>query len=400
MNLVDRMTRIGIESAFEVLVKARALEAQGKSVIHLEIGEPDFATPRHIVEAGKRALDEGWTKYGATQGLPELRQAIAKHVSRTRGIEVGPENVCVTPGGKPIMYFAIIALLGEGDEAIYPDPGFPIYESMIRFQGATPVPIQLRESSGFSLDLDEFRARLTDRTKMIILNSPHNPTGGIIPADDIRALAKILRDRDLIVLSDEIYGRITYGNPAGYDGVPTSIASMEGMLEKTIILDGFSKTYSMTGWRLGYGVMPKWVADAVVKLMVNSNSCTASFTQRAGLEALEGPQDEVHTMVAEFERRRDAIVKGLNTIPGFRCPVPAGAFYVFPNVEGTGMGSKELADYLLYEAGVACLDGQCFGAAGRGYLRFSYANSLENIQEAIERIRKVSATWTAGKSTR
>jgi aspartate aminotransferase len=387
MQLVDRMTRIGVESAFEVLVKARALEAQGKSVIHLEIGEPDFPTPRNVVEAGKKALDEGWTKYGATQGLPELRQAIARHVSRTRGIQVGPENVCVTPGGKPIMYFAIIALLAEGDEAIYPDPGFPIYESMIRFQGATPVPIPLKESRGFSLDLGEFRARLTDRTKMVILNSPHNPTGGIIPADDIRELAKILRDRDVMVLSDEIYGRIIY------DGTPTSIASIDGMLEKTLILDGFSKTYSMTGWRLGYGVMPAWLADAVVKLMVNSNSCTASFTQRAGREALEGPQDAVDAMVAEFQRRRDAIVKALNTLPGFRCPVPAGAFYVFPNVEGTGMDSKDLADYLLYEGGVACLDGKCFGAEGDGYLRFSYANSLENILEAVERIRKVSGKW-------
>jgi aspartate aminotransferase len=389
MKLVDRMTRIGVESAFEVLVKARALEAQGKSIIHLEIGEPDFPTPRNVIEAGKQALDEGWTKYGATQGLPELRQAIAKHVSATRGINVGPDNVCVTPGGKPIMYFAIIALLAEGDEAIYPDPGFPIYESMIRFQGAKPVPIPLKESRGFSLDLNEFRARLTDRTKMVILNSPHNPTGGIIPADDIRELAKILRDRDVMVLSDEIYGRIIY------DGTPTSIASMDGMLEKTLILDGFSKTYSMTGWRLGYGVMPKWLADAVVKLMVNSNSCTASFTQRAGIEALEGPQDAVDTMVKEFKRRRDAIVKALNTIPGFRCPVPAGAFYVFPNVQGTGMDSKDLADYLLYEGGVACLDGKCFGAEGDGYLRFSYANSLENILDAVERIRKVSGKWAS-----
>ena len=387
MQLVDRMARMGVESAFEVLVKARALEAQGKSVIHLEIGEPDFPTPRNVVEAGKRALDEGWTKYGATQGLPELRQAIAKHVSATRGIQVGPENICVTPGGKPVMYFAIIALLGEGDEAIYPDPGFPIYESMIRFQGAKPVPIPLRESRGFSLDMGEFRARLTDRTKMVILNSPQNPTGGIIPAEDIRELAKILRDRDIIVLSDEIYGRIIY------EGSSTSIASMEGMLEKTIILDGFSKTYSMTGWRLGYGVMPVWLADAVVKLMVNSNSCTASFTQRAGVEALEGPQDAVYAMVKEFKRRRDAIVKALNTIPGFRCPVPSGAFYAFPNVQGTGLDSKELADYLLYEGGVACLDGKCFGAEGDGYLRFSYANSLENILEAVERIRKVSGKW-------
>ncbi len=389
MQLVKKMAQIGVESAFEVMVKARALEATGKSVIHLEIGEPDFPTPRNVIEAGKKALDEGWTKYGPTQGLPELRQSIASYISRTRGIKVGPQNVCVVPGGKPIMYFVIIALLEEGDEAIYPDPGFPIYESMIRFQGAKPVPIPLREKRGFSLDINELKDRLTDRTKLVILNSPHNPTGGIIPAGDIQQIAAMLRERDIMVLSDEIYSRIIY------DGEPSSIASVDGMLDKTVILDGFSKTYSMTGWRLGYGVMPEWLAGAVVKLMVNSNSCTASFTQRAGMEALEGPQDAVDAMVAEFKRRRDVIVKGLNTIPGFRCPVPAGAFYVFPNVEGTGMGSKELADHLLYEGGVACLDGQCFGAEGRGYLRFSYANSLENILEAVERIRKVSTKWAA-----
>jgi len=387
MQLVPKMQTIGVESAFEVLVKARALEAQGKNIIHLEIGEPDFPTPRNIIEAGKRALDENWTKYGPTQGLPELRRTIADYVSRTRGIKVGPDNICVVPGGKPVMYFSIIALLTDGDEAIYPDPGFPIYESMIRFQGAKPVPIALRESRGFSLDVNELKDKLTSKTKLVILNSPHNPTGGIIPASDIKALAGILRDRDIMVLSDEIYERIIY------DGQPSSIASQPGMLEKTIILDGFSKTYSMTGWRLGYGVMPKWLADAVVKLMVNSNSCTASFTQRAGIEALTGPQSDVDKMVAEFKRRRDAIVKGLNSIPGFRCPVPAGAFYVFPNVDATGMSSKELADYLLYEGGVACLDGQCFGAEGKGYLRFSYANSLENILDAVERIRKVSAKW-------
>jgi len=394
MHLVDKMARIGVESAFDVLVKARALEAQGKSIIHLEIGEPDFPTPPNVIAAGQKALAEGWTKYGPTQGLPELRQSIANYISRTRGIKVGPQNVCVVPGGKPVMYFTIIALLQEGDEAIFPDPGFPIFESMIRFQGAKPVPIPLRESRGFSLDVNELRDLITDRTKLIILNSPQNPTGGIIPADDIKQIADLLRDRDIMVLSDEIYSRITYDNPPGYKGTPTSIASMDGMLEKTIILDGFSKTYSMTGWRLGYGVMPEWLAEAVVKLMVNSNSCTASFTQRAGIEALEGPQDSVDTMVAEFKRRRDAIVKGLNSIPGFRCPVPAGAFYVFPNVEGTGMDSKTLADYLLYEGGVACLDGKCFGAQGDGYLRLSYASSFENILEAVERIRRVSSKWT------
>jgi aspartate aminotransferase len=387
MKLVEAMGRIGVESAFEVLVKARALEKQGRSVIHLEIGEPDFPTPKHVVEAGKQALDQGWTKYGPTQGLPELRESIAAYVSRTRGIKVGPENVCVVPGGKPVMYFVIIALLEAGDEAIYPNPGFPIYESMIRFQGATAVPVPLSEERGFSFDLDVLQSRLTKRTKLVILNSPANPTGGIMPASDVKRLAGMLRDRDIMVLSDEIYSRICY------DGEPVSIASFPGMLEKTIILDGFSKTYSMTGWRLGYGVMPEWLADAVVKLMVNSNSCTASFTQRAGIAALDGPQDDVTAMVAEFHRRRDVIVKGLNEIPGFRCRVPAGAFYAFPNVSGTGVPSKELADMLLYEAGVACLDGNCFGAYGDGYLRFSYANSLENIQEALSRIRKASERW-------
>jgi aspartate aminotransferase len=389
MQLSERMARIGVESAFEVLVKARALEKQGRNVIHLEIGEPDFPTPPHVVEAGKRALDEGWTKYGPTQGLPELRESIAAYISRTRGIRVGPESVCVVPGGKPIMYFTIIALLEAGDEAIYPNPGFPIYESMIRFQGAVPVPVPLVEERGFSFDLDLLESRLTDKTKLVILNSPQNPTGGIIPGEDMRRLADMLRGRDVMVLSDEIYSRICY------DGEPVSIASFDGMLEKTIILDGFSKTYSMTGWRLGYGVMPTWLVDAVVKLMVNSNSCTASFTQRAGIAALEGPQDAVTAMVAEFRRRRDAICKGLNTIPGFRCPVPAGAFYVFPNITGTGMASKALADLLLYEAGVACLDGGCFGSFGQGYLRFSYANSLANIMEAVDRIRKVSTRWVS-----
>ncbi|HEY1759562.1 MAG TPA: pyridoxal phosphate-dependent aminotransferase [Bryobacteraceae bacterium] len=390
MQLAERMTRIGIESAFEVLVKARALEKQGRSIIHLEIGEPDFPTPAHVIEAGQRALGEGWTKYGPTQGDPELREVIASYISRTRGIQVGPERVCVVPGGKPIMFFSMMALLEPGDEVIYPDPGFPIYESMINFLGATPVPIPLIEERGFSFDLNTLEARLSDRTKMVILVSPANPTGGLVPAEDIRRMAELLRHRDVMVLSDEIYSRIIY------DGDPVSIASFDGMLDKTIILDGFSKTYSMTGWRLGYGVMPAWIAEAVVKLMVNSNSCTASFTQRAGIAALTGPQDAVTAMVAEFRRRRDAIVHGLNQIPGFRCALPAGAFYAFPNVSGTGMPSKELANLLLYEAGVACLNGGAFGAHGEGYLRFSYANSLANIQEALSRIQKASERW-AGK---
>jgi aspartate/methionine/tyrosine aminotransferase len=387
MQLVERMSRIGVESAFEVLVKARALEKQGKSVIHLEIGEPDFPTPSHIVEAGKRALDEGWTKYGPTQGLPELREAIAREISHTRNVKVGPERVCVVPGGKPIMFFSLIALLEPGDEVIFPNPGFPIYESMIRFLGATPVPIPLVENRGFAFDLNVFRDRLSDRTKMVILVSPANPTGGVISRSDLAEMANLLRDRDVMVLSDEIYSRIWY------EEKPASISSEEGMLDKTIILDGFSKTYSMTGWRLGYGVMLPWLVDAVVKLMVNSNSCTASFTQRAGMAALQGPQQCVTDMVAEFRRRRDAICAGLNEIPGFRCSLPAGAFYAFPNVSETGLSSKELADLLLYDAGVACLDGGCFGQHGDGYLRFSYANSLENINEAIHRIRKVSERW-------
>lgn len=381
------MSRIGTESAYEVLAKARALEKQGKNVIHLEIGEPDFPTPAHVIEAGKRAMDEGWTKYGPTPGFPEFREAIAAYVSRTRGVQVGADNVCVVPGGKPIMFFSMMALLEPGDEVIYPDPSFPIYESMIRFLGATPVPIPLVESRGFSFDLNTVREQLSSRTKLVILNSPANPTGGVTPKEDLRQMADMLRDRDLIILSDEIYSRIWY------ETEPSSITAFDGMLEKTIILDGFSKTYSMTGWRLGYGVMPFWLADAVNKLTVNSNSCTASFTQRAGMAALEGPQDGVTTMVAEFRRRRDAMVKGLNEIPGFRCSVPAGAFYAFPNIAGTGIASRDLANLLLSEAGVACLWGSAFGKHGDGYLRFSYANSLSNILEAIERIRKISTTW-------
>ena len=383
------MQRIGVESAFDVLVKARALEARGRSVVHLEIGEPDFPTPRHIVEAAKQALDQGWTHYGPTQGQPELREIIAAEVARTRNIRVGPEHVSVVPGGKPIIFFPMMALVEPGDEVIYPNPGFPIYESMIRFMGAKPVPIPLVESRGFSFDLDLFRDRLSDRTKLVVLNSPQNPTGGQIPPADVAALAEMLRDRDLMVLSDEIYSRIIYGEK------PVSIASYPGLLEKTIILDGFSKTYAMTGWRMGYGVMPGWLVEAVTKLMVNSNSCTASFTQRAGIAALTGPQDDVDRMVAEFRRRRDAFCAGLNRIPGFRCAIPGGAFYAFPNVEGTGIPSKELADFLLEEVGVAGLDGGAFGEYGKGYIRFSYANSLENLMEAVERILKVSSRWEA-----
>jgi aspartate/methionine/tyrosine aminotransferase len=388
MKLAERMSRIGVESAFDVLVRARALEAQGKSVIHLEIGEPDFPTPAHIVEAAKKALDEGWTHYGPTQGYPDLRAAIAAHISRTRGIQVGAEHVSVVPGGKPIIFFPMMALLEPGDEVIYPNPGFPIYESMIRCLGATPVAMPLEEARGFSFDLNLFRDRLSDKTKMVVLNSPQNPTGGTIPGEDIKQIADMLRDRDVVVLSDEIYSEISYT-----DEPPVSISSFPGMLEKTIILDGFSKTYAMTGWRMGYGVMPAYLVEAVTKLMVNSNSCVASFTQRAGLAAITGPQDCVASMVAELRRRRDAICAGLNQVPGFRCAVPGGAFYAFANIEDTGMDSKDLADYLLYDAGVSCLDGRCFGEYGKGYIRFSYANSMENLMEAIRRIKQAAPKW-------
>ena len=373
MKLAGRMSRIGTESAFEVLRRARALEAQGRPIIHLEIGEPDFPTPKHIVEAGKAALDQGFTHYGPTQGLPELRASIASYVSRTREIAVSPDRVCVVPGAKPMMFFPMLAVLEEGDEAFYPNPGFPIYESMIRFCGATPVPYR----SLFDLN----RSKIDAKTRLIVLNSPQNPTGNVIPADEIRALADLVHDRDILILSDEIYSRIWFGEK------PLSIASLPGMLDKTIILDGFSKTYAMTGWRLGYGVLPEWLVEPVNTLIVNSTSCTASFTQRAGIAALEGPQDHVGRMVAEFRRRRDAFCAGLNSLPGFRCPIPQGAFYAFPDITGTGRSSKELADALLNEAGVASLSGATFGEYGEGYLRFSIANSFENLMDAVERIR-------------
>jgi aspartate/methionine/tyrosine aminotransferase len=381
------MNQIGVESAFEVLVRARELERQGKHVIHLEIGEPDFPTPAHIIEAAKRALDEGYTHYGPTQGLPELRESVARYVSATRKIRVGPEHVSIVPGGKPIIFFPMLALIEPGDEVIYPNPGFPIYESMIRFSGGVPVPIPLVEARGFSFDLDTLRKRLSPKTKLLVLNSPQNPTGGLIPPEDIRHIADLVRDRDLMVLSDEIYSRIYYGDEA-----PASIASLPGMLEKTIILDGFSKTYAMTGWRMGYGVMPAWLVEAVNKLMVNSNSCTATFTQRAGLAAIDGPQEPVDRMVAELRRRRDAFCAGLNQIPGFRCALPGGAFYAFANITGTGMKSKELADYLLYDAGISCLSGAAFGEFGEGYIRFSYANSYDNLMQAVERIKTAVAS--------
>jgi aspartate aminotransferase len=382
------MDRLEIESAFDVLVKARALEAKGRSVVHLEIGEPDFPSPPHVVEAAKRALDEGWTHYGPPQGLPDLREAIAAYVSRTRSIAVSGRHVCVVPGGKPIIFFPMLALIEAGDEVIYPDPGFPIYRSMIQFLGAKAVPVPLVEERGFSFDLNILRDSLSPKTKLLILNSPENPTGGVIPEEDVREIAAMVRERDLIVLSDEIYSRIYYTPEA-----PVSISSLPGMQEKTIILDGFSKTYAMTGWRLGYGVMPEFLVDAVNRLMVNSNSCAASFTQRAAIDALTGPQTEVEQMVEQFRQRREVFCAALNEIPGFRCRPPAGAFYAFANVKGAGMSSKDLADLLLEGAGVACLNGGSFGAHGEGYLRFSFANSIENLLEAAKRIKAIAGAW-------
>jgi aspartate aminotransferase len=385
MKLATRMNRLGTETAFEVLVRARALEAQGREIIHLEIGEPDFDTPANIVEAGIKALREGQTRYTPSAGIPQLREAIAEEISMTRGIKVNANQVVVTPGAKPIMFFTILALCEEGDEVIYPNPGFPIYESMINFVGATPVPIPLLMEKDFRFDIEQFRSLVSPKTKMIILNSPHNPTGGVLTREDLEAIAEAAIENDTMVLSDEIYNRILY------EGEFASIASIPGMQERTIILDGFSKTYAMTGWRLGYGVMPEWLATQVAALMVNSNSCTAAFTQWAGVEALKGPQEEPKRMVEAFRQRRDIIVDGLNQIPGFRCLKPKGTFYVFPNIEGTGKGSRELADFLLNEAGVACLSGTAFGKYGEGFVRFSCANSVENIKKALSRISEAIA---------
>jgi aspartate/methionine/tyrosine aminotransferase len=384
IRTAERVNRLSTESAFDVLNRARELESEGRDVIHLEIGEPDFATPQRIVEAGQRALADGWTHYGSPQGDPELREEIAMYVRATRGIPVDAANVCVTPGAKPILFFTMLAALEPGDEVIYPDPGFPIYESMIRFCRANPVPVPLVEHRGFSFDLDVFRERLSDKTAMVLLNSPENPTGGVIPPEDIRILSEMLRERDdIVVLSDEIYSRMVYAGEA------RSIAAEHGMLDKTVILDGFSKTYAMTGWRLGWGVMPAMLVGAVNKLMVNSNSCTASFTQRAGIEALRGPQDDVAAMVAEFRQRCEHFVAGLNTVRGFRCNLPAGAFYAFANIQATGLDSKSMENKLLREAGVAALSGASFGRNGEGYIRFSVANSLDRLIEAVQRMQRL-----------
>jgi len=388
LQLARRMSRLGTETAFEVLNKARVLERQGRSIVHLEIGEPDFDTPANVVEAAVDALHKGWTHYGPSAGLPELRQTLAEYVSRTRGVTVTSDEVVVVPGGKPIIFFSILSLIDEGDEVIYPNPGFPIYESMIQYVGGRAVPIALREERDFALDVNELESLISERTKLIIINSPQNPTGGVLQRKDIEQIANVIGDRNIMVLSDEIYSRLLFDG-----GQHFSIMSVPGMQERTILLDGFSKAYAMTGWRMGYGVMRPDLAAHMTRLMTNSNSCTASFTQVAGIEAIRGDQTSVDHMRDEFQRRRDAFVAGLNKTKGFSCRMPKGAFYVFPNIKATGWKSKPLADSLLEQAGVAALSGTAFGAFGEGYLRFSVANSLENLREALQRIEQ----W-AGKN--
>jgi aspartate aminotransferase len=380
LRLASRMSRLGTETAFEVLNRARALEKQGKDIVHLEIGEPDFDTPANVIEAGVDALHKGWTHYGPAAGLPDLRQTIADYVSRTRKVKVSPDEVVVVPGGKPIIFFTILALIDEGDEVIYPNPGFPIYESMINYSLGKAIPIPLREERDFSIDVNELASLINDRTRLIILNSPHNPTGGVLTKKDILEIAEAIGDRNIMILSDEIYSRLIF------EGEDFSIMSVPGFKDRTILLDGFSKTYAMTGWRMGYGVMRADLAQHISRLATNSVSCTASFTQVAGIEALRGDQSSVDKMNAEFKNRRDVFVAGLNKIKGFSCRVPKGAFYAFPSISKTGWSSKKLADALLEQAGVACLSGTAFGAYGEGFLRFSIANSMENLNKALVRI--------------
>jgi aspartate aminotransferase len=380
MNYAARMARLGTETAFEVLARAQALEAQGKSVVHLEIGEPDFDTPEHIRRAAIEAIQSGWTHYGPSAGLRDVREVIATSIEQTRGIYADPDQVVVTPGGKPILFFTMLALLDEGDEAIYPNPGFPIYESVIQFLGAKAVPIRLHEDKNWAFDLDELAALVTPKTKLLVLNSPHNPTGGVLDHAALKGIANLAAKHSFTILSDEIYSRILY------EGTHESIAAFPGLAERTVILDGFSKTYAMTGWRLGYGVMAKPLAAHVARLMTNCNSSTNTFVQKAGKAAHTGPQTAVDDMVAEFHRRRNRLVEGLNALPGVTCTMPTGAFYAFPNITGTGMSSADLAKAMLEEAGVAVLSGTAFGQYGEGYLRLSYANSIENLEKALARM--------------
>ncbi|MCK9996226.1 MAG: pyridoxal phosphate-dependent aminotransferase [Candidatus Krumholzibacteria bacterium] len=388
--LAKRMERLGTETAFEVLARAKALEAEGRDIVHLEIGEPDFDTPGNIIDKAVEALRSGYTHYGPAAGIPEVRKVFAEHISRDRGIDVGPDNVVIVPGGKPIIYFPLTALVDPGDEVIYPNPGFPIYESVINFLEGKAVPLKLAEEKDFSFDIEDLRALANDKTKLLIINSPQNPTGGMLSSEDLDAIAELAVKHDFWVLSDEIYSKIIY------EGTHDSISTRPGMLERTIILEGHSKTYAMTGWRLGYGIMPVELAASVAKLQTNCTSCTAAFTQIAGAEALTGPQDAAEAMVAEFKVRRDMLVEGLNAIEGISCKKPRGAFYVFPNISELGLTSKEVEVRLLDEFGVAALAGTSFGAFGEGYLRFSYANSQDNIRKALERFAEFAATVRNG----
>ena len=382
MRLASRMALLGTETAFEALARAKALEAQGRDIVFLGIGEPDYDTPAHIVEVAKDALDAGHTHYVPSAGMTAAREAVAADVGRRLDCEIPASRVVITPGGKPIMFFTILALAEEGAEVVYPNPGFPIYESMIRFAGATPVPMRLREELGYNPDPDELASLVTPRTRLIIVNSPNNPCGSVIPADTLRRIAELAIEADAVVLSDEIY------KDFHYDGAHVSITSFPGMWERTVVLDGLSKSYAMTGWRIGYGVLPEPLVEPVTRLITNSVSCTAAFTQAAAMTALQAPQDSVREMVAEFAERRALLVDGLNRLPGVSCPTPGGAFYAFPNIAGTGMTSAEFERGALDEAGVSLLAGTSFGAYGEGYVRLSFANSQANIREALARLER------------
>jgi aspartate/methionine/tyrosine aminotransferase len=372
------MERLGTESAFEVLAKAKALEARGREIVHLEIGEPDFDTPAHAVAAAQQALDRGFTHYVPAPGIPELRTAVTEFLDRTGRLQTSPDRVLITPGAKPIMFFTIMALCEEGDEVLYPDPGFPMYASIAAFAGAKAVPVPLREENGFVIDPDELRSLVTDRTKLLILNSPHNPCGSASTPEQLQAIAEIAIEHDLVVLSDEVYWALRY------DGKHHSVLDFDGMAERTVLLDGWSKTFAMTGWRLGFGVFPQPLVEPVTRLLINSVSCTSAFSQYAAIAALEGPWDDVDRMLAAFRDRREVMVSGLNAVPGVSCVEPEGAFYAFPNISELGVSAATLADRLLDEAGVAVLPGTSFGAYGENHLRFSYANSIDNIRRALD----------------
>jgi aspartate aminotransferase len=380
LALADNIDRLGTESAFAVLARAQQLERQGANIVHLEIGQPDFPTPEHVVQAAIASMCSGETGYCATEGIPELRSAAAQYLGASRGLTIEPDEVLVAPGAKPFLFFTVLACVNPGDEVIYPDPSFPIYESAIAWAGGVPVPLALQEERGFSFDPDQLERLISPRTRLVILNSPHNPTGAVIPEADLRALADLLANTDAWVLSDEVYSKIVYGEPA------PSVAALPGMRERTVLLDGCSKTFAMTGWRCGFAAVPEPLRDALTRFLVNSVSCVPPFVQRAAVAALTGPMVSVEAMVAEFERRRDLLISGLNTLPGVRCNPPSGAFYAFANVTGTGIDADVLAHRLLEDAGVAVLSGSSFGARGRDFIRISYAASQDRLTEGLRRI--------------